>query len=69
MQGALAAAKEIMTKFEEKNHENKEERMIFGEIMEEKTRIVGVWMGSTEDLKQRKARAGRAWFKVKSQLK
>ena len=27
------------------------------------------WMGNTEDLKQRKARAGKAWFKVKQQLK
>ena len=44
-------------------------KMIFGDIWGERTRMLGCWMGNTEDLKQRKARAGKAWFKVKQQLK
>ena len=38
--------------------------MIFGDIIGERTRMVGCWIGNTEDLKQRKVRAGKAWLKA-----
>ena len=69
MQAAVPKIKETMEEFEEKNNCSKEEKMIFGDMLGERTRMLGCWMGNTEDLKQRKARAGKAWFKVKQQLK
>ena len=69
MQAAVPKIKETMEEFEEKNNSSKEEKMIFGDMLGERTRMLGCWMGNTEDLKQRKARAGKAWFKVKQQLK
>ena len=69
MQAALPKIKETMEEFEEKNNSSKEEKMIFGDMLGERTRMLGCWMRNTEDLKQRKARAGKAWFKVKQQLK
>ena len=69
MQAAVRKIKETMEEFEEKNNSSKEEKMIFGDMFWERTRMLGCWMGNTEDLKQRKARAGKAWFKVKQQLK
>ena len=68
METAAPVIKEVMREYEEKNNEGKEEQMIFGNIAEEDTRMLGCWMGNKEDLKQRRARAGRTWFKVKKQL-
>jgi hypothetical protein len=68
MERGVNKVKEKMKEYEEKNNESKEEQMIFGNIKEEETRMLGCWLGNEEDVKQRKARAGRTWFKVKKQL-
>ena len=61
--------KETMKEYEEKNNDNKEERLIFGDIVNEDIRMLGTWMGTKEDMKQRRARANRLWFLVKKRLK
>ena len=68
MEMAVPLTKEIMMSFEEKNNDGKEERMVFGGGEEEKTRMLGCWLGAAEDIKQRTARAGNTWFKIKKQL-
>ena len=65
---AVPLTKEIMKSFEEKSIDDKEERMVFGGEEEEKTRMLGCWMGAVEDIKQRIARARTTWFKVEKQL-
>ena len=69
MQAAVPKIKETMEEFEENNNSSKEEKMIFGDILGERTRVLGCWMGNTEDIKQRKVKKGKAWFNVKQQLK
>ena len=37
--------KEVMNNFEEKNNEERDERLIFGNLEGETTRMLGCWMG------------------------
>ena len=69
METGLRVIKEVMEKFEEKNNEDKEEKVEFGTDESNKIRMLGSWLGPEEDIKQRKKRAGAAWAKIKSQLK
>ena len=61
--------KEVMERYEEKNNEDKEEILEFGSEEGKKIRMLVSWMGAKEDIKNRKQRAGKLWFKVKKQLK
>ena len=61
--------KEVMASFEERNNDDKEEHLIFGEEEGEKIRMLGTYMGPKEDVKQRIKRAGHAWYQVKPRLK
>ena len=65
----LRVIKEVMSRFEEKNNDDKEEEIVFGTEESNKIRMLGSWLGPEEDIKQRKKRAGAAWVKVKAQLK
>ncbi|MCP3663298.1 MAG: hypothetical protein GY696_12525, partial [Gammaproteobacteria bacterium] len=69
MEIGLAAVKEVMGWYEEKNNEDKEEEILFGTEEGGKIRMLGTWLGPEEDIKQRKKRAGATWFKVRAQLK
>ena len=68
MTEGVELVKRSMARFEEKNHDSKEETLHFGDLNEDATRMLGCWMGSKEDIQKRKARAGKAWFQVKKQL-
>ena len=65
----VEVVKSVMSNFEEKNNDDKEEELIFGSEEGRATRMLGSWMGAEEDLKNRKKRAGALWAKVKHQLK
>ena len=69
MEIGVAAVKEVMGWYEERNNEDKEEEVLFGKEEGGKIRMLGTWLGPDDDIKQRKKRAGAAWFKVKGQLK
>ena len=61
--------KKVMNAFEERNNDNKEETLDFGNEEGNKIRMLGSWMGWEEDINQRLRRGGAAWIKVKSRLK
>ena len=69
MMEGLTAVKEEMTRFEEKNNDDKEEELIFGTVEGEKIRMLGSYIGPEEDVKQRLKRGGAAWAKLKPRLK
>ena len=61
--------KRIMGEFEEKNNDDKEEKLEFGSEEGKKIRMLGSWIGPEEDIKNRKKRAGALWWKVKNRLR
>ena len=65
----VAETKAIMGKFEERNNDDKEEVLEFGTEESNEIRMLGVWLGEEEDVKQRLKRAGHSWMKIKNQLK
>ena len=65
----LRVTKEIMSKFEEKNNDAKEEELVFGTENGEKIRMLGSYIGNNEDIKQRVKRANTSWTKIKRRLK
>lgn len=65
----LKITKDIMSKFEEKNNDDKEEELVFGTEEGEKIRMLGSYIGNKEDIKQRIKRANGAWAKTKRRLK
>ena len=69
MTEGLKAVKEVMDKFEERNNEDKEEEIVFGTEDSNKIRILGCYLGPTEDVRQRVKRAGATWVKIKARLK
>jgi hypothetical protein len=69
LEGAVAAVKESMATLEERNNDDKEERLVFGTEEGNEIRMLGCWMGPEEDTRNRKRRAGALWFRIKKQLK
>jgi hypothetical protein len=65
----VRVTKAIMLRLEEKNNDDKEEVLEFGEDSSDKIRMLGCYMGWKEDIKQRSKRAGMAWSKVRRRLK
>ena len=61
--------KEVMGRWEEKNNEDKEEKVEFGTEEGGKVRILGSWIGGKEDVNNRIRKAGGLWCKVKAKLK
>ena len=53
--------KEVMAKFEERNNEDKEEQLIFGDSSSGQIRMLGSWMSWDGDVKKRLERGNRAW--------
>ena len=58
-----------MNSLEERNNDEKEEVIYFGEEEGGKVRVLGCYLGAKEDGNQRIKRAGMAWAKVKPRLK
>ena len=54
----VGAVKEVMGKWEEKNNEDKEERLEFGTAEVREIRLLGNWLGSKQDIRNRIKRAG-----------
>ncbi|XP_063722275.1 uncharacterized protein LOC134848689 [Symsagittifera roscoffensis] len=68
IESVTATIKEVMKNFEEKNNEEKEEKLKFGKDGAGGIRMLGVWIGAKQDIKNRKRRAGGLWAKVKRRL-
>ena len=62
------AIKEVMTSFEEKNNESKEEKLVFGESSSHGIRMLGSWMNPNVDVQNRIKRAGFLWGRVRPRL-
>ena len=69
MEESVRRVKEVMGRWEERNNEDKEERLVFGTEEGEGKRVLGSWIGSDADIKNRIKRANGLWWKVKSWLK
>ena len=69
IEAGTQTVKRIMAEYEEKNNDDKEEKLEFGSEEGKKIRMLGSWIGPEEDIKNRKKRAGMLWYKVKSRLK
>ena len=54
IQEGVQIVKDVMSQFEEKNNEDKEEVAVFGTSEAEEIRLLGSWLGPEEDLKKRK---------------
>ena len=61
--------KEVMGKWEERNSEDKEERLKFGTAEGREIRLLGNWVGSEQDIRNRIWRAEGVWGRVKDGLK
>ena len=60
--------KEVMGRWEERDNEDKEETLEFGTEEGANVRILGSWLGTTEDISNRRRRAGMLWGRVKDWL-
>ena len=69
LEQGVQETKKVMSMFEERNNEDKEEHLEFGTEEGNKIRMLGSYMGEEEDNRQRIKRAGMAWMRVKRQLK
>ena len=54
----VSKVKEVMAEFEERNNDDKEERAVFGTDEADLIRMLGCWLGSKENVKNRIKRAG-----------
>ena len=68
LEEGVEVVKRVMNEFEERNNEDKEERLMFGEEESGGIRMLGCWMGWKADIAQRLNRGRKAWFKVKGRL-
>ena len=57
----VEAVKEEMGKWEERNNEDKEERLEFGTAEGREIRVLVNWVGSEQDIRNRIRRAGGVW--------
>ena len=69
MDVGVNAMKEVMSKFEERSNNQKEERLDFYTEESESMRKLSSWVGTEEDMKMRMRRAGGLRAKVKKQQK
>ena len=65
----VEVTKEVMTRFEEKNNDDKEEELEFGSGESGKVRMLGSWMEWQADVNERIKRGNAAWWKAKQRLK
>ena len=65
----MGAVKQVMGKWEERNNEDKEERLEFGTAESREIRVLGNWVGSEQDIRNRIRKAGGVWGRVKDGLK
>ena len=64
----IEVKKEVMNRFEERNNDNKEEAVDFGSDESGGVRMLGMWLGWKEDVDNRLARVGKAWFRLCSKI-
>ena len=65
MEMGVEKVKEVMGRWEERNNDDKEERLVLGTEEGGEIRVLGSWLGAEADKKNRIKRAGRLWGQVK----
>ena len=69
MEEGVRRVKEVMGRWEERNNEDKEEKLVFGTEEGGGIRVLGSWLGAKEDGRNRIRRAGRLWGQVRGWLR
>ena len=69
LEEGVEKVKEVMGRWEERNNDDKEERLVFGTEEGGEIRVLGSWLGAEADRKNRIRRAGRLWGQVKGWLR
>ena len=69
LEDGVERVKEVMGRWEERNNDDKEERLTFGTDEGGEIRVLGSWLGAEADRKNRIKRAGRLWGQVKGWLR
>ena len=69
MEEGVRIVKRVMSKWEERNNEDKEEILDFATEEGEDIRVLGNWMGAKTDGNKRIRRAGGLWARVKGWMK
>ncbi|KAI8486755.1 hypothetical protein Bbelb_355030 [Branchiostoma belcheri] len=69
IEAGVTTVKEVMTKWEERNNDDKEEILEFGTEEGGGVRVLGSWLDGDQDVKNRVKRANGLWWKVKGWLK
>ena len=69
LEGGVEKVKEVMGRWEERNNDDKEERLVFGTVEGGEVRVLGSWLGAEADRKNRIRRAGGLWGQVKGWLR
>lgn len=65
----VRAVKVVMNKWEEMNNDDKEECLEFGTNEGNEIRVLGSWVGTDADVRNRVKRANGLWWRVKGYLK
>ena len=68
LERGFKANKEVMTSFEEKNNETKEESLVFEETSSHGIRMPGSWKNLKVDVQDRIERARHLWSRVRPRL-
>lgn len=69
MEEGVEKVEEVMGRWEEKNNDDKEERLVFGAEEGGDIRVLGSWLGAEADRRNRIRRAGMLWGQVKGWLR
>ena len=69
LEDGVVRVKEVMGSWEERNNDDKEERLVFGTDEGGEIRVLGSWLGAKADRNNRIQRAGRLWGQVKGWLR
>ena len=69
LEEGVEVTKKVMSEFEEKNNDDKEESLVFGSEESGDIRMLGCWMGWRADVEQRLARGRKAWWKMRNRLR
>ena len=69
LEEGVVRMKEVMGRWEERNNDDKEERLVFGTEEGGDVRVLGSWLGAEADRRNRIRRAGMLWGQVKGWLR
>ena len=69
LEEGVEKVKQAMGRWEERNNDDKEERLVFGTEEGGEVRVLGSWLGAEADKRNRIKRSGRLWGQVRGWLR